>query len=318
MTAAATKLAQGRCLALAGPTAVGKSEMALYLAEKLEGEIVSVDSMQVYRGLNIGTAKPSKEDCARVRHHLLDVVDTDATFDAAQFVSLAHQAVEEIQAAGRVPILCGGTGLYFKAFFDGLGTAPAGESELRSELEKAPLPELLRELAERDPVAYEQIDRQNARRVVRAVEVIRLTGKPYSAQRANWTKPSSESNRSLIFGLARSREDLQQRIDERVDGMFRRGLVAETEALLRGGLGRSRTAWQALGYRQVVEHLKGLRSLPETIALVKIRTRQFAKRQMTWLRGQLPMRWIQVERDQPAEQVAEEVLRQFGSPRSSH
>jgi tRNA dimethylallyltransferase len=310
VTATPTEVTKRHLLAIAGPTAVGKSEVALHLAEKLGGEIISVDSMQVYRGLDVGTAKPSKEERARIRHHLLDVVDITGAFDAAQFLSLANQAVEEIRARGRLPILCGGSGLYFKAFFEGLGTAPSGISEVRSELEKIPLPELLQELAEGDPVTYERIDRKNARRVVRAVEVIRLTGKPYSLQRADWSR-STEPKQLPIFGLLRSRRDLDQRIEKRVDAMFRHGLVAETDALLRAGLDRSRTAMQALGYRQVVEHLSGVRSLPETIALVKIRTRQFAKRQMTWFRKQLPMQWIAVQPDQPVEQIAEDVCRQF-------
>lgn len=298
-------------LALAGPTASGKTQVALCLAEKLGGEIVSVDSMQVYRGLDVGTAKPSREDRARIPHHLLDVVDITSVFDAAQFVKLANQAVESIRSRERLPILCGGTGLYFKAFLNGLGTAPAGRADLRAELEAAPIVELLSELAERDPVAYARIDRLNPRRVVRALEVIRLTGKPYSLQRADWAAPPEKQDQAPIFGLARRAGDLHERIETRVDAMFQHGLVAETEALLQAGLDRSRTALQALGYRQVIEHLSGERSLTETIGLVKTRTRQFAKRQMTWFRRQLPMRWIEVPHDQPAEFIAEEVASQF-------
>jgi tRNA dimethylallyltransferase len=296
------------CIALAGPTAVGKTEVALLLAEKLNGEIISVDSMQVYRGLDVGTAKPSLEDRARVRHHLIDVVDLTTSFDAAQFLVLANHALEAIRKQERTPILCGGTGLYFKAFFEGLGNAPAGEPQLRAELESRPLPELLRELAERDPATYERIDRQNPRRVVRALEVIRLTGKAYSLQRAAWVPPSDETSPAPIFGLVRSSADLNRRIEARVDAMFQQGLVAETKALLDRGLAQNRTALQALGYRQVVEYLRGARSLPETIALVKLRTRQFAKRQMTWFRRQLPVQWIQVQQQQSAAQTAEQVV----------
>ena len=192
-----------------------------------------------------------------------------------------------------MPILCGGTGLYFKAFLEGLGQAPPADAALRAALEATPLPELLRELAARDPVTYERIDRQNPRRVIRAVEVIRLTGKPFSAQRANWrSRTTHHAPRAICFGLARSPADLHQRIEARVDAMFRRGWVAETEQLLQRGLAENRTAMQALGYRQIVEHLRGERSLPETIELVKIRTRQFAKRQMTWFRRQLQLTWI--------------------------
>ncbi len=298
-----------RPLLLAGPTAVGKSDIALLLAEKLGGEIVSVDSMQVYRGMDIGTAKPSPADRARVPHHLIDVVEVTEPFDAAQFVQLARRAVADIQSRGRLPILCGGTGLYFKAFLEGLGQAPPADAALRAVLEATPLPELLRELAERDPVTYERIDRQNPRRVIRAIEVIRLTGKPFSAQRADWQpSPLAPRPSPLRFGLARSAADLHQRIEARVDAMFRQGWVAETEQLLQRGLAENKTAMQALGYRQIVEHLRGERSLAETIELVKLRTRQFAKRQMTWFRRQLAVDLDQSLRpDDSAETVASQI-----------
>jgi tRNA dimethylallyltransferase len=294
---------------LAGPTAVGKSEIALALAGRVGGEIVSVDSMQVYRGLDLGTAKPSPADRARVPHHLIDVVEVTEPFDAAQFARLARQAVADIQSRGRVPILCGGTGLYFKAFLEGLGDAPPADEQLRAELEAAPLPELLRELAERDPSAYEQIDRQNPRRVIRAVEVIRLTGKPFSQQRAEWKSESrSQKPEARFFGFSRSPVDLRARIDARVGKMFAQGLVEETRQLLERGLARNQTAMQAIGYRQVVEHLRGeprtLSGLPETIELVKIRTRQFAKRQMTWFRRQLSLEWIELKPEAAPEAVA--------------
>jgi tRNA dimethylallyltransferase len=281
---------------------VGKSEIAARLAGKLGGEIISVDSMQVYRGLDIGTAKPPPEERARVPHHLIDVVDLTESFDAAQFIELAHRAVADIQGRGRLPILCGGTGLYFKVFLEGLSQAPPADDVLRAALRATPLPELLRELAERDPVTYDRIDRQNPRRIIRAIEVIRLTGQPFSARRADWqpATPNPQPAANCI-GLTRSPADLQQRIDARVDGMFRRGWVAETEALLKCGLAQNQTAMQALGYRQIVEHLRGERSLPETIALVKLRTRQFAKRQMTWFRRQLRLTWIALEPHASAE-----------------
>ena len=253
-------------------------------------------------------------------HHLIDTVDLAEPFDAARFLELAGLAVAEIQSRNRLPILCGGTGLYFKAYLDGLGEAPPADERLRAELEATPAAELLRELAERDPVTFETIDRLNLRRVIRAVEVIRLTGKPFSAQRARWDDRPREPEvpgtsgphlhgdevgaaaraRGLsphrpvhAFGLTRGQSDLRRRINDRVDAMFERGLVAETADLLKRGLGENRTAMQALGYRQVVEHLRGARPLPETIELVKIRTRQFAKRQMTWFKRQLRLEWIE-------------------------
>lgn len=296
---------------LAGPTAVGKSEIALQLAEKIGGEIISVDSMQVYRGMDIGTAKPSLEERARVPHHLIDVAELSESFDAARFIQLAQTAVSEIHSRGHVSVFCGGTGLYFKAFLEGLGEAPSSDPQLRSELEKIPLPDLLCELAERDPEAYEKIDRQNPRRVVRALEVIRLSGKKFSDQRAAWASRGGESVTANFFGFHRPNSDLHERINRRVDEMFRRGLVAETEQLLQHGLAGNKFAMQALGYRQVVEFLRGERSLAETVELVKIRTRQFAKRQMTWFRRQFDLKWIALDDDSNLISVAAQIQTQL-------
>lgn len=280
-----------RRIFIAGPTAAGKSEIAVLLAERIGGEIISVDSMQVYRGLNVGTAKPSASERARVPHHLVDVAELTEPFDAAQFVRLAKVAAVEIEARHRVPIFCGGTGLYFKAFLNGLGDSPPADAQLRAELEAAPMADLLRELAERDPATYEKIDKKNPRRVVRAVEVIRLTGRKFSEQRAEW-KSTVHSPQSTVIGLSREAPDLRTRIGARVDSMFARGLEEETRRLLEQGLAHNKTVMQALGYRQVVEHLRGERSLPETIELVKIKTRQYAKRQMTWFKRQMDLEWI--------------------------
>ena len=287
-------LQPGLPIFLAGPTAAGKSAVALELAERLGGEIISVDSMQVYRGMDIGTAKPTADERRRIPHHIIDVADLAQPFDAAQFVRLARHAAGEIQARGRTPIFCGGTGLYFKAYLAGLGDAPASDAGLRAELSAAPLAELLKELEQADPETFQKIDRQNPRRVVRALEVIRLTGRPYSVQRADWAAaPASAMGR--CFGLTRPAGELRERIHWRVEEMFRRGLVAETELLLSRGLEQNSTALQALGYRQAVEHLRGARSLAETIELVKIRTRQFAKRQLTWFRRQMRLEWLVFE-----------------------
>ena len=301
-----------RCVLLAGPTAVGKSEIALHLAEQAGGEIISADSMQVYRGLEIGTAKPSPADRARVPHHLIDLLDLTEAFDAAQFARLAHRAVEEIRSRGRVPILCGGTGLYFRAFLEGLGEAPPADLELRAELESTPLDQLLAELRERDPATFENIDQKNPRRIIRAVEVIRLTGKPFSEVRSQQSATSSQN--SKFFCLTRATDDLRRRIDARVDAMFARGLVEETRKLLKQGLGQNQTAMQAIGYRQVVEHLRGERSLPETIELVKIRTRQFAKRQLTWFRAQKHVEWIVLPLDESPAKRAQEILQASRQP----
>jgi len=312
-----SSILHSRPVLVAGPTAVGKSQIALQLAGQLGGEIISTDSMQVYRGLDIGTAKPSPAERARVPHHLIDICDLTESFDAAQFARLAHCAVAEIQSRGRVPILCGGTGLYFKAFLEGLGEAPPADAKLRAELEAVPLENLLAELRERDPATFEKIDKKNPRRVIRAVEVIRLTGKSFSAQRASWGETKAASSRCddrtaqravptkiNFYCITRTSDDLRQRINARVDAMFARGLVYETRELLKRGLAENKTAMQAIGYRQVVEHLRGARSLAETIELVKIRTRQFAKRQLTWFRAQKNLEWIELKPDESLENPA--------------
>jgi len=294
---------------IAGPTAVGKSAVALALAEKIGGEIISADSMQVYRGLDIGTAKPSAAERARVPHHLVDICDLHEAFDAAQFIRRAQKVVEEIQSRGHTPVFCGGTGLYFKAFLDGLGEAPPADEKLRAELEALPFEILLRELRERDPAAYEKIDKQNPRRVVRAVEVIRLTGKRFSGQRAEWKVQSPKSRVQSFFCFTRQPEDLRQRINARVDEMFRRGLVEETRELLSRGLAENKFAMQAIGYRQVVEHLRGERDLAATIELVKTKTRQFAKRQLTWFRRHGNCEWIELKPNDSAEEILPRLFR---------
>lgn len=277
---------------LTGPTAVGKSAIAFALAERIGGEIISVDSMQVYRGLDLGTAKPSAAERARVPHHLIDFVELDEPFDAARFVAAAQAADADIRRRGRVPVYCGGTGFYLKALFAGLGDAPPPDASLRAELETIPQATLLAELECRDPVTFARIDRRNPRRVLRAMEVIRLTGRPFSEQQSNWQPESGTAGN--LFAFSRASADLRLRIDARVDAMFAAGLVDETRRLLEGGLEGNRTAMQAIGYRQVVEHLRGERPMRETIALVKSRTWQFARRQQTWLRHQLAPRWVEL------------------------
>lgn len=289
---------------LAGPTAVGKSAVALTLAERIDGEIVSADSMQVYRGLDIGAAKPTSDEQSRIRHHLIDICDLGESFDAAQFAARAKEAMEDIQRRGRTPVVCGGTGLYFKALLAGLGEAPTSSPELRAELQATALEALCQELERKDPECFAKIDRQNPRRVVRAIEVIRLTGKPFSQQRADW---SAGLGNDLIV-MRRDPNDLRRRINDRVDEMFRAGIVEETERLLTLGLAENRNAMQAIGYRQVVEFLEGQRPLAETVELVKSRTRKFARRQMTWFRNQAAPRWIDVEPNTQPEAIAAQVL----------
>ncbi len=288
-----------RPIHIAGPTAVGKSALALALPQQFPAEIISVDSMQVYQGLDIGTAKPTTEERQRVPHHLLDIRTLDQAFDAHQFTTLAKQTESEIINRGAVPIYCGGTGLYFKAVREGLDPLPPGDPDLRAELEALPLETLNEELRRKDPITHGTIDQQNARRVVRAVEIIRLTGKPLSTQRTRRT--TNKEALPTLYVLYRSPEMLRLRIEQRVDVMFETGLVAETEAVSQA-LEQNQTASQALGYRQVLDHLAGERTLEETIARVKTKTWQFARRQLTWFRKQAQTHWIDLDHTSLEEQ----------------
>jgi len=302
------------CAFLGGPTASGKSEIALLFAEQTGAEIVTVDSMQVYRGLDVGTDKPSAEVRARVAHHLIDVSDFQTTFSANDFRRLAIEAIQAIRSRGRIPLLAGGTGLYFKALIEGLGAAPGAIPELRRDLEGQPIDRLLEELQARDPETYGKIDRRNPRRIIRAVEVIRMTGRPFSAQRSAWVRggPGRKDESCWFRVIARKPDDLKKRIDERVDRMFREGLIEETERRLAEGLRGNPTAMQAIGYRQVVEYLDGQRSLAETVRRIKTRTWQYARRQLTWFRRQAPAaRWRRVEPGESAGAVAADLARDY-------
>jgi tRNA dimethylallyltransferase len=303
-------------LFLAGPTGVGKSAVALELAEVLGGEIVSVDSMQVYRGMDLGTGKPTDAERRRVRHHLIDVVELAQAFDAARFVSLAREAERTIQEHGKLPIFCGGTGLYFEAYLRGLSATPPANQELRAELAKLSLDELLEELKRSDSTAHRRIDRYNRRRVVRAVEIIRLSGKSLprdseAVDRSAGAHPLNPGSPNTFFALERGREDLSHRINERVARMFTDGLVAETELLLARGLAENQTAMQAIGYRQVVDLLGGIRSLEETIQLVQLKTRQYAKRQMTWFRNRSRAEWVPVAEEDDPPKVAKHLAARY-------
>ena len=296
----------GATIYLTGATASGKSALAMHLAKRLGGEIISVDSMQVYCGLNIGTAKPSAEEQAEVPHHLIDVAQLSEAFDAAQFVRLAKSASESISSRGRIPIFCGGTGLYFRALMEGLGNSPPSDELLRDELSLLPFESLVAELKIKDPKAAKQIDLKNPRRVLRAVEVIRLTGRPYSEQRIGWDKLKRAPEN--LFCINREVDVLNQRIHKRVDEMFSLGLIEETQFLIKQGLRDNRNACQALGYRQVLDLLDGELSLESVVDKVKIKTRQFAKRQRSWFRNQMQCDLLDWPKDENVDSFCELLL----------
>jgi tRNA dimethylallyltransferase len=294
-------------LVIAGATGVGKTAVALEVARELGGEIISADSMQVYRGLDIGTAKATAKERAEIPHHLIDIRNLTEGFDAAAFVSEAGKAMLEITGRGRVPVFCGGTGLYLKAWLEGLGEAPASNPILRAELESLGISDLLAELERLDPKTYKNIDRQNKRRLVRAVEVIRLSGKPFSEQRAGW---GGEVRPVLGFGLERESVDLHSRIERRVEAMFESGLVAEARQFL-PQFRQNRTASQAIGYRQLLDYFEGKTDLKATVEAVKIKTRQFSKRQRTWFKRQMQLEWISIGREGNLTEIAREIARSY-------
>jgi len=287
-----------------GPTGVGKSAIALRLAEARGGEIISCDSMQVYRGFDIGTDKPSPEDRARLPHHLIDVADAGTQFNAADFAARALEAIASIRGRGRLPLVVGGTGLYFKALEDGLFPGPGRDKAIRLALDaeaRARGPEILWErLAAVDPEYAARTDRRDRVRLVRALEVFTLTGRPLS-EHFRQTEGRLGDEQLVKIGLERPRADLYRRIEERVDRMFQRGLVEETRALLARGVPDSAAPFKALGYKHVLRVLRGELGPAEAAALTKIDTRHYAKRQMTWFRKTADVRWVNPNETDPAE-----------------
>jgi tRNA dimethylallyltransferase len=276
------------CWYLTGPTASGKTALALELAARLDAEIVSLDSMAIYRGMDIGTAKPLPEERRVVPHHLIDVVDPDQQYSLAQYVSAAAQAVDLITSRGRVPLFVGGTPLYLKSLLRGIFSGPPADWPLRRELlamaEIEGTASLHARLAQVDPLSAARLHPGDTRRVIRALEVWEKTGRSITdlQQQFDRARPADECR---VFVLDWPRDELQQRINQRVEAMFAGGLVEEVRGLLERYQALSHTAAQAVGYREVVEHLHGVCNLSDTKDLVKIRTRQFAKRQLTWFRS---------------------------------
>jgi len=293
---------------LVGPTAVGKSAVALELARLIDAEIVSADSMQVYRGLDIGTAKPTAEERARVPHHLLDVCEVSEVFDAKRFRELASQAIAEIHSRNKAALVVGGTGLYVRALRQGLFEGPSRNEELRVRLEKMSAPQLFEELQRVDPLTARRIDRHNPRRLVRALEVFHETGKSISPLQTQWTKAEPTNEAPPMFCLSRDREDLRTRMEKRIDGQIAAGWVEEVRRLLARGLEKNATAMQAAGYRELVAHVHGNLPLEEAITLIRNRTWQLAKRQLTWFRREPQVNWIEIGREELPLDTAKRIL----------
>ena len=284
-------------LVLLGPTATGKSRLAVELAKQIKGEIISADSMQVYRGMDIGTAKPSLEERQAIPHHLIDVRDPDQSWTVADFIEEVQRLVKEITNKKHFPIIVGGTGLYLWSLIEGFSfpIVPA-DKELRTRLEEEPLANLYSRLSTIDPAAAEKIHSNDKKRIIRALEVCTLTGKRISElQQARGNSPHlSVGNRQpILIGLNLFREELYRRINERVDQMIEKGLIEEVQSLLRKGYAKDLPSFQALGYKEVVEFLEGKWTREQMIEELKKRTRHFARRQMTWFKRFKSVRWFE-------------------------
>jgi len=297
-----------RVVAVIGPTATGKSDLAVQLARELGGEVVNADAMQLYQGMDIGTAKlPAAARCG-VRHHLIDVLDVTQTASVAAYQRDARRVVEQLLAAGRVPVLTGGSGLYVRAVLDELdfpGTAPELRAELEDELARHGAPALHERLHRLDPVAAGRILPSNGRRLVRALEVIRITGRPFSAA---LPPPGPPRYRTVLVGLDTDVAVLDARVGARVDRMFAQGLIAEVRDLLLRGLRAGQTASRALGYHQIIAALDAGADPAQTAAPIAAATRRFVRRQRSWFRRDDRINWLDCQRPDLLDRALGQVL----------
>jgi tRNA dimethylallyltransferase len=283
---------------LAGPTAVGKTDLAIDLALRLGTEIINADSMQIYRYMDIGTAKPTREQREHVPHHLLDVANPDEPFDAARFAELARPVIENLHSQGKIPLIVGGTGLYVKVLTRGICDGATGDLKVRDqlfrELVERGLPRLHEELLRVDPDAGRRIHPHDRQRIVRALEVYRLTGRPISSLQSRHRFSRNIYSSVKVF-LCRERKALYERIDHRVQQMMDEGLTEEVRRLLEMGYGPELKPMQSLGYKQVAAYLRGSGSLDSAIFEIQRATRRYAKRQLTWFRSDPEFRWFNAE-----------------------
>jgi len=281
---------------IVGPTGVGKTDLAVAVAARIGAEIVSADSMAVYRQMNIGVAKPNPNQRRLIRHHLIDVVDIDQGFTVAKYRKLALTAIKQIRARGNVPLVVGGTGLYIKAITGGLFKGPAADWKLRKSLQQQEQQQpgsLHSQLQIIDPVAARKLDPKDIRRIIRAIEIYRHTGDPISSLQTQWQQSQLQC---LKLGLTMNRSELYRRIEQRCDRMIEQGLIEETKQLIQLGIERNRTAMQAIGYKEIIRWLEGEITREKAIADFKTASRRLAKRQLTWFRKDDTIIWNQIGR----------------------
>jgi len=271
-----------------GPTASGKTDLSIDLALKVSGEIISADSMQVYRFMDIGTAKPSKEQMTTVPHYLIDIVAPDEDWNVSSFIDNTERLIPDIKKKGKIPVIVGGTGLYLNALINGFSFPIAEKDEaLRNKLSSKSAEELYAQLCRIDPGSAKKINANDKKRMIRAIEVFESTGTPISKM-----QKSKKDNRLRLFCINIEREALYKRINDRVDGMIKKGLVDEVRSLLNKGYSKELNSMQALGYKETVQFLEGKISLDEAVELIKRKTRNFAKRQLSWFRRFEDVVWI--------------------------
>ena len=300
----------GALLVIVGPTGVGKTEIAVNLVQKIKGEIISADSRQVYKCMNIGTAKPSADLLIEAPHHLIDIVFPDEIFNVADFKSRAEAIIKRLQAQDKLPILVGGSGLYIRAVIDGLFVGPGTDWTLRRRLKEREKTEgegtLYRELEQIDPLTSSRLHRRDQRRIIRALEVYYLSGKTISSYQRQSPGPLAKT---VIIGLKRERQSLYRSIDLRVDEMIKGGLVEEVKNLLARGYTEDLPSMQGLGYRQIVEYLKGKCSKEEAVRLIKRDTRRFARRQLNWFRRDDRIIWLDRDRFSSLSDLSDKIIK---------
>lgn len=305
---------------IVGPTASGKTRMAVELAQRHNGEVISADSMQIYRTMDIGTAKPTKEEMGGIPHHMIDVADPEEDFSVARYVEMAARCVDDVLARGKLPIVAGGTGLYIDSLLSGRTFAPfspdsALRGELERELEEQGGPAMLEALRQVDPEAAARLHPNDHKRIIRALEVYRSTGKTIT-QHNRETQAIPPRYNALTIGLAfQDRQAMWKRIDQRVDEMVAAGLEDEVRRLLTSGISPKCTAMQAIGYKEFTQALSGEMTWQEAAEVVKLRSRQYAKRQLTWFGRNPSTRWVRW--DDPAEfergrRASTEYMEEFG------
>jgi len=304
---------QPELLFLLGPTASGKSEVAFVVAPRINAEIISLDSMLVYKGMDIGTDKPSAALREKIAHHLIDIAEPQEAFSLGRYVKEARRKVAEISGKGKRALFVGGTGLYLKGVLKGIFSGPPADwtlrKRLREEAEKSGLQALYERLKRIDPEAAKKISVRDLRRIIRALEVYELTGKPISQLQTQFDRtPAAEA---VLVCLNRERGDLYQRIDERVERMFASGLVEEVKGLLKQG-NLSRSASQAVGYKETIGFIEGKYDLAEAKRLIRKNTRRLVRRQLTWFRSFPEIKWLQIEKNEPKELIAQKVINLFG------